>query len=244
MKKSKIKFQYKRYGERAILIQGPSKVDEILLESLLFYKKSIEKFYDKVIIEVIVSYNSLLIYYVSTIENIYNEILTLKSLFFEDVSDLGLKKRLWKIPVCYSVNLAPELQSFSSKKSLNIDEVISLHTTPLYTVYFIGFLPGFLYLGGLNDRLVTPRKSVPSLKLEKGSVAIGGNQTGIYPCDSPGGWHVIGKTPVQFFNVKIDDCCFANPGDKIKFISIKEKEYNDIRLSNNSVFYIPEYDIL
>ncbi|WP_299222290.1 5-oxoprolinase subunit PxpB [uncultured Aquimarina sp.] len=244
MKNLETQFQYKPFNENAILIQGPSIIDEILLESLLFYKKSIEKFYDKLIVEVILSYNSLLIYYESTIEDVYGEILTLKSLFYNDAKVLTRKKRLWKIPVCYSNALAPELPSFAAKKSMNIDEVISLHTIPLYIVYFIGFLPGFLYLGGLDDKLVTPRKSTPSLKLEKGSVAIGGNQTGIYPCDSPGGWHVIGKTPIDFFDLNAEEPCFALSGDKVQFISIKENEYNDISNLLKIGDYILESDIL
>ncbi|AXT53618.1 5-oxoprolinase subunit PxpB [Aquimarina sp. BL5] len=244
MKKSNTKFQYKRYSEHAILIQGPSKIDETLLENLLFYKKSIEKFYGKLIIEVILSYNSLLIYYASTIENVYDEVLTLKSLFSDEFENQASKKRLWKVPVCYSNSLAPELSSFAVNKSMEIDEVISLHTTPLYTVYFIGFLPGFLYLGGLDEKLFAPRKSTPSQKLEHGSVAIGGNQTGIYPCDSPGGWHVIGKTPVRFFDINADNCCFASPGDKIQFISITEEQYNDIGLLVNTSNSIPESKIL
>ncbi|WP_299314584.1 5-oxoprolinase subunit PxpB [uncultured Aquimarina sp.] len=244
MKKSEIKFQYKRYGEHAILIQGPSKIDEILLETLLFYKKSIEKFYDKLIVEVILSYNSLLIYYASTIEDVYSEVLTLKSLFFDHFDNQVLKKRLWKIPVCYSVSLAPELSSFAANKSMNIDEVISLHTTPLYTVYFVGFLPGFLYLGGLDEKLITPRKSTPSLKLEKGSVAIGGNQTGVYPCDSPGGWHVVGRTPINFFDLNEGKPCFASSGDKVQFISIKESEYNDLSKLVETGNYLFESHVL
>ncbi|WP_378176229.1 5-oxoprolinase subunit PxpB [Aquimarina sp. SS2-1] len=244
MRNLETQFTYKQYSEHAILIQGPSKIDEILLESLLFYKKSIEKFYDKLIVEVILSYNSLLISYETTIENVYDEILTLKSLLSEDFEKQILKKRLWKIPVCYTSSLAPELPSFAASKLMDIDEVIALHSAPLYTVYFIGFLPGFLYLGGLDQRLTTPRKATPSMKLEKGSVAIGGNQTGIYPSDSPGGWHVIGKTPVDFFDVSASECCFAAPGDKIQFISIKEKEYNDIRSLVNSGFFTLENDVL
>lgn len=230
MKKSEAIFNYKRYGERAILIEGPAKIDEILLESLLFYKKSIENFYDKLIVEVILSYNSLLIYYNYTIEDVYSEVLTLKSLFSDLPSFLTTKKRLWKVPVCYSTALVPELEKFATNKSMDIDEVIALHTTPMYTVYFIGFLPGFLYLGGLDEKLTTPRKRVPSLKLEKGSVAIGGSQTGVYPVDSPGGWHVIGRTPIDFFDVNREEPCFASPTDRIQFMSITEKEYNDISL--------------
>jgi len=244
MKKSDIVFEYKRYNERAILIEGPAKIDEILLESLLFYKKSIENFYDKLIVEVILSYNSLLIYYISTIEDVYSEVLILKSLFSDPPDFLTTKKRLWKVPVCYSTALVPELEKFAASKSMNIDEVVQLHTTPVYTVFFIGFLPGFLYLGGLDAKLNTPRKVTPSLKLEKGSVAIGGNQTGVYPVDSPGGWCVIGKTPISFFDVNSKECCFASPGDSMQFISITEKKYNDISLLISEGVYMPEHDMI
>ncbi len=244
MKYLETQFIYKQYGEHAILIQGPSKIDENLLESLLFYKKSIEKFYDELIIEVILSYNSILVNYASTIENVYREILTLKSLFSKADNNFDLEKRLWEIPVCYTISLAPELRSFAEAKSMNIEEVISLHTAPLYTVYFIGFLPGFLYLGGLDSKLSMPRKSTPSKKLTKGSVAIGGNQTGIYPCVSPGGWHVIGRTPLNFFDVNSSKCCFVSPGDKIRFVSISENEYNDISLLISTSNYVCKSEFL
>ncbi|MBQ4805294.1 5-oxoprolinase subunit PxpB [Aquimarina sp. MMG015] len=244
MKKSDIKFQYKRYNENAILVQGPQEVDEILLELLIFYKKSIEKFYDKLIVEVILSYNSLLIYYVSSIEDVYSEILTLKSLFLSGFKNMSLKKRLWQVPVYYAPALAPELPFYAENKSMSIDEVIALHTTPLYTVYFIGFLPGFLYLGGLDKKLSTPRKSIPSSKLEKGSVAVGGDQTGVYPCDSPGGWHVIGRTPLSFFDIDSKECCFVRPGDKIQFISISENNYNDISSLILNKNYTPKFKLL
>ncbi|MBW1297375.1 5-oxoprolinase subunit PxpB [Aquimarina litoralis] len=243
MKNYDIKFEYKQYSEKAILIQTYAKVDENLLNLLIFYKKSIEEFYGKVIIEVILTYNSLLILYVSTIENIYDRFFELKSLYSDDFLKESQKKRLWTIPVCYDKNVCPEIISFADRKSMSVDEIISLHTTPLYTIHFIGFLPGFLYLSGLDEKLITPRKSNPSRLVQQGSVAIGGNQTGIYPSDSPGGWHVIGSTPVSFFDVNSDPCCFAKPGDQLKFISINEKVYVDISLniSKDNFQLIPEY---
>ncbi|GAA0727991.1 5-oxoprolinase subunit PxpB [Aquimarina litoralis] len=243
MKNSDVKFDYKQYSENSILIQTDAKVDENLLNLLIFHKKSIEEFYGKVIVEVILSYNSLLILYVSTIENVYDRFFELKSLVSEEGLKMRVKKRLWNIPVCYDENVCPEIVSFADQKSMSVDDIISLHTTPLYTIHFIGFLPGFLYLSGLDKKLITPRKSNPSRFVEKGSVAIGGNQTGIYPSNSPGGWHVIGKTPLSFFDVNSDPCCFATPGDRLKFISVTANEYNDIGLSisNQNYQLIPEY---
>ena len=105
-----------------------------------------------------------------------------------------------------------------------------MHTAPLYRVFFIGFLPGFMYLGGLDKRLHFPRKATPSLDVKKGAVAIGGEQTGIYPMDSPGGWHVIGHSPLNFFNINEQNPCYFNSGDYIKFIDISIDYYNDISL--------------
>lgn len=242
--KMQYELKYKMYAENAILIEWPSEIDEFMLNDLLNYKNKVEKFYVKEIVEIILSYNSLLIYYMSTIKDVYGEVLALKKLYVDGFDGVELKNRLWKIPVCYSEVLAPDLESFKMAKSLSLDEVIGLHTTPLYTVFFLGFLPGFMYLGGLSSQLYLDRKKTPSLYVEKGSVAIGGNQTGIYPQDSPGGWHVIGKTPLSFFDVNAKDMCFISPGDKIQFISISEKKYNDIRLLIENNLYIPESKML
>lgn len=224
----KFELQYRQYNEKSILIEWPSKISEETLKNQLCYKKSIEKYFSKLIVEVILSYNSMLIYYVSTIEDVYSEVLVLKSLY-DGSSSLGVsKKRLWKVPVCYSASLAPDLESFAEAKSLNVDQVIQLHTGNVYTVFFLGFLPGFCYLGGLDEKLFLDRKKSPSLTVEKGAVAIGGSQTGIYPQDSPGGWHVIGKSPLNFFDVKKENPVFVRCGDCIQFVSIEENVYNDI----------------
>ncbi len=226
----KYKLVYKQYSENAILIEWPSIIDDDILQNLISFKKTIENNSLKQIVEVVSAYNSLLIIYKSTIENVYNEFLRLKTLYRSDKQIMGKQNRLWKIPVCYSPALAPDLEFFCKVKSLTIEKLVTLHTTPVYTVYFLGFLPGFLYLGGMDSKLDLARKNTPSSYVKKGSVAIGGNQTGIYPIDSPGGWHVIGSCPLEFFTPQVDPPCFISSGDKIKYISITEKEYNDISL--------------
>lgn len=124
-----------------------------------------------------------------------------------------------EIPVHY----LPQHEDFlftAQHHSIGADRLIELHTDPLYDVHFIGFLPGFVYLGGLDDRLCTPRKSVPSRKLEAGSVAIGGRQTGIYPQASPGGWRVIGKTSTQLFDPSKSPPMSIKAGDFIRFVPV------------------------
>jgi inhibitor of KinA len=144
-----------------------------------------------------------------------------------NIKVLSLSEKLWKIPVCYNQQLGKDLNTLSRSKSISIEEVIDLHTSPTYRIHFFGFLPGFMYLNGLDPALHFPRKGIPDRKIASGSVAIGGAQTGIYPNESPGGWHVIGKTPTIFFDQNENLPVFAKPGEQIKFFPISlEKFYH------------------
>ena len=221
---------YKPYGNQAILVEWPAKIDENILKDIIIFKNKIKKNNIKVIVDIINTYNSLTIIYNSTIENIYDEILTLKSIKEQNKVAISEQNYLWNIPVCYDGHFGIDLQEISEIKKLTIDELIHLHSSAIYTVYFIGFLPGFLYLGGMDKRLHFPRKGSPRLNVSKGSVGIGGSQTGIYPSQSAGGWNIIGNSPISFFNVTSDSPCFATAGDKIKFSSIDFHEYQHIEL--------------
>ncbi len=132
---------------------------------------------------------------------------------------------LIRVPICYDPEVATDLDTFCSKKNISIARFIELHTKPTYRIEMLGFLPGFLYLSGLDPLLAQPRKSTPDYKIPAGSVAIGGNQAGIYPIESPGGWHIIGRTPLKFFDSERSPPTLANPMDKIKFYAISYQEY-------------------
>ena len=125
----------------------------------------------------------------------------------------------------YDPELAPDLEDFLKAKNLNLSQLIKAHTTREYPLYFYGFQPGFMYLGGLNPDLHHPRKSVPAQSVPAGSVAIGGAQTGIYPNTAPGGWHVIGRCPLILFDPLEPEPCLAKPGDLIKFVPINNDEF-------------------
>ena len=234
---SNFQLTYKPFGERSLLIEWPNKINENILNDVLGYKSAIEKYYIKQNIYIKSAYNSILITYDYTIENIYNEISVLKELYFDMKMPLNKNFKVWHIPVCYDLNFGIDLEEISKKNKLSIDQIISLHSNQLYTVFFIGFLPGFLYLGGLNKQLYVPRKSSPRQKIEKGSVAIGNQQTGVYPIDSPGGWNIIGNSPITFFNPNLKTPCFSNPGDKIRFIPIDLNEHIKICNSINQGKY-------
>jgi len=232
------KLTYKQFGECSILVEWPSKIDKKILKDVIFYKDKLENFLIEEIIEIKSAYNSILISYNFTIRNIYNEILALKRIYSSKINSFSNPATLWKIPVCYDDKFALDLEEISLEKRISKQDIIALHSDAIYTVFFIGFLPGFLYLGGLKSALYFPRKATPRLLIEKGAVAIGGNQTGVYPSQSPGGWNVIGNSPINFFDVSnpdspdsyrdMDKPCFANPGDKIQFYPITKKRHSDI----------------
>lgn len=211
------------------MIEWPKLIEESILRDIVSFKKHLQKEYIEQKVYVKSAYNSLLISYDTIIEDVYNSISFLKELYQKKKTTSEWLYSHWKIPVCYDDKFALDLEDVAQQNNLLKEEVIKRHSQNLYTVYFIGFLPGFLYLGGLDNQLATPRKSNPRLHIEKGAVAIGGSQTGIYPNVSPGGWNVIGNSPISFFDATSQPPCFTSPGDKIEFISISKSEYDDIK---------------
>ncbi|WP_422104855.1 5-oxoprolinase subunit PxpB [Winogradskyella sp.] len=222
------KLRYSQYNERSILIEWPAIIDENILESILNFKKRVSKNGVKQIVDVIHTYNSILIIYDLTIENINDRFLELKALLNHQSEAIAMTSNHWEIPVCYDDEFGTDLEAFSIEKKMPKAEIIERHTKDSYTVFFIGFLPGFLYLGGLDTKLHLDRKKTPNLDVKKGAVGIGGQQTGIYPQDSPGGWHIIGQTPVELFNAAYDSPCPIQAGDTLKFVPIKKQTYFDI----------------
>ena len=220
---------YKPYGNNAILIEWNPIISEEILNDVLQFKYKIEHQKEFKYCDLIVGYNSLTIQLHQPFTDFDAEKNTLKSIYSSSIKVAQNEHFIWEIPVCYDVEFGIDIQEVASKKGLTIDEVIDLHSEKTYTVFFIGFLPGFLYLGGLNEQLFIDRKPNPRLKVSQGAVAIGGQQTGVYPVDSPGGWNIIGKTPIPFFNVNARKSCFAKSGDYIKFKPISLEEYIEIK---------------
>lgn len=139
------------------------------------------------------------------------------------------ESRTIKIPVCYEGEYSLDISIVAKHNSLTIEQVIGFHTQPEYLVYFLGFSPGFPYLGEMPTEIATPRLASPRLKVPEGSVAIGGDQTGIYPISSPGGWNIIGRTPLKLFSLDNEEPTLLRMGDKIKFIPITKKEFHKLK---------------
>lgn len=139
----------------------------------------------------------------------------------------GAVSRHHQVPVCYDPEFGIDLANVSVEKGLSIQEIIHWHCTPVYRIYMIGFLPGFPYMGEVPDLLTTARKAKP-VPVVAGSVAIAGKQTGIYPLASPGGWHVLGRTPVKLFDPHAANPVPFKPGDEVSFYPVSRKEFENI----------------
>jgi inhibitor of KinA len=134
-----------------------------------------------------------------------------------------------EIPVCYGGELGPDLDEVAERAGMTPEDVIRLHSAPLYHVYMLGFMPGFAYLGGLDRRIATPRRETPRKRILAGSVGIGGEQTGVYPLESPGGWNIIGRTPLVLFRATRESPCTLEAGDRVRFVPVSVREFEHLR---------------
>ena len=133
--------------------------------------------------------------------------------------------RVVEIPVCYGAELGPDLEDVARQHDLTPQQVIDLHVGAEYLVYMVGFMPGFAYMGGLPERLATPRRSTPRTAVPAGTVGIGGSQTGVYPLESPGGWNLIGRTPLEIFDIHREQATLLATGDHARFVPISRREF-------------------
>nr|WP_295866649.1 5-oxoprolinase subunit PxpB [uncultured Chitinophaga sp.] len=134
-----------------------------------------------------------------------------------------------RIPVCYDPSLGPDITAMAASRKVSIADIIAWHSETVYTVYLTGFLPGFPYMGKVCAALETPRRQQPRLQVPAGSVGIAGAQTGIYPLASPGGWNIIGQTPLRMFDAANADPCYCHPGDRVQFVPVTLEVFRQIQ---------------
>jgi len=224
---SKFSISIRPFGVHAILVEWPNKVDEAILHDILKFTNYLEiNCLDVTKWEIVPAYNSVTLVLRKEPIDFDRLIKRIRQWYGECDDSRPKQKYLWKLPVCYDLDFGIDLEKVCEKLSLDIPELIKQHTENIYTVYSIGFLPGFMYLGGLPKSLEIPRRETPRLKVQKGAVGLAGKQTGIYPQESPGGWNIIGNCSVPMFNAKDENPCFVNVGDKVQFYSIERAEYD------------------
>ena len=225
-------------GDQAVTIEWGDKIDSDINEQVMALFAYLKGLLLPGVKDIIPAYHSLTIVYdmLKLKKNVpYNTVYEmicaqLKNAVSFYKEPLLTNARLVSIPVCYDLSFAPDLKTLAAKHSISIEEVIKLHTGKTYRVYMIGFLPGFAYLGTVDEKIITPRKSQPRTLVPAGSVGIAGEQTGIYPFDSPGGWQLIGRTPISLFSTTNDNPCYLQPGDNIGFYAISVSEFEKIKM--------------
>lgn len=239
MKSSSI--HIKPFGVHAVLIEWPNEVNEVILNKILQFESVLQSKYLKgPDWEYVPAYNSLLVVnkevtleYVSFSKQLQD--------WYQNMGDMiPYKRYLWRLPVSYENEFGIDLEEISKQLNIETKEIIALHTSHVYTVYGIGFLPGFMYLGGLPTVLETARKVTPRMIVKKGAVGIAGKQTGIYPQESPGGWNIIGNCPVPIFDAAKQEPCFVSVGDQIQFYEVSRAKYDLHKIEVEVGIYQPE----
>lgn len=217
--------EYIPSGDSVFLVRFGNEISEEINRKLRAYFLVLEKENIPGIIECIPSYADLMVLY-DPVKIGYKELLPLLKGVAENCDNIEIPKaRTIEIPVWYAGEFGVNLEAVSSHTGLSEKEIIKYHTQNKYLVYMLGFTPGFCYLGGMNSKIAAPRKEIPSQKILAGSVGIAGEQTGIYPIDSPGGWQIIGRTPLRLFDPNRKPEFLIKAGDYLKFYPISEKEY-------------------
>lgn len=215
-------------GDRGLLVEFGVAIDPEINQKVRQIFLSIEKTPIEGVTEVIPTYRSILIF--------YDPFTTDPKIIEQEI--LGREGKLdeWKIPppetteipVAYGEDFGPDLEFVAQHNNLTPEEVIEVHSSGTYLIYMLGFTPGFPFLGGLSEKLFTPRLENPRQLVPAGSVGIANNQTGIYPIDSPGGWRLIGKTPVKLYEPKRSPPILLKAGNYLRFRSISKKEFQEI----------------
>jgi inhibitor of KinA len=219
-------------GDRALTIDFGNRID------LAIHEEVMARYHDwttnpiQGALELVPAYSSITVYYqvpapviISTGQTVFEWMKTnIENRMKQGIGHYRKEKQLHRIPVCYDPVLVPELIQHARTCGISPEELIALHTAKIYTVYMLGFLPGFPYMGEVNEKIALPRKASP-VQVPAGAVGIAGKQTGIYPLHSQGGWCLIGQTPIQLFNANLETPVFLKAGDQVAFYPISLPEY-------------------
>ena len=223
-------------GDSALVIEFGNEISVDINKKIRNMMDDIKKENIEGIVELVPTYCSLLINY-DVLKIDYNTLVEkLKTFLNNDLETAeGEEVTLIEIPTLYNDEVGPDLSYVAEHNKLSKEEVIKIHTGTDYLVYMLGFMPGFTYLGGMSEKIATPRLESPRLQIYPGSVGIAGKQTGMYPSMSPGGWRIIGRTPLKLYNPDSDTPVYISSGDYVRYVSISEEEYNDIlkKVENN-----------
>lgn len=214
-------------GDSSVCVEFGNEISPDINRKIRAFKIAVEKSGIPGIVETVPTYRSLLVHYKP-------EVIGYKAITEKFKSLMGTLDNIEippptviEIPVLYGGEMGPDVENVASHNGKTVEEVIKIHTSQEYLIYMIGFIAGFPYLGGMSKEIATPRLKEPRVKIDGGSVGIAGEQTGIYPLDSPGGWQLIGRTPLKLYDAEREKPVLLEAGQYIKFRSISQKEFDE-----------------
>ena len=229
-----MKYELHPMGDRAILIEFGKEINERNYEWVRKTSALLENEAPEWLVEMVPSYTTLTLFYSPEYffrtfqeQGLPHQMIVheLRRLFVNPLLENESKQRIVEIPVCYGGEFGPDLGYVAEKNQMTEEKVIEIHSHGDYLVYMLGFAPGFPYMGGMSKEIAAPRRSSPRKNIPPGTIGIAGEQTGIYPISTPGGWQLIGRTPLQLFNPNQTPPTLLQAGDRIKFKSIDYEEF-------------------
>lgn len=231
-------FRILKAADSALVVEFGSTIDRKISDRVLALAEALEHAKLPGVTEVVATFRSLNVNY-DSLATTGAELEQTITAFVNEPTHASRLRRLWDIPVCYDPRFAPDIDDVASSIGLTATEVAALHAGTQYHVYMIGFVPGYPYMGDLPAKLQLPRRSDPRTRVPPGSLAIATSMTAIYPYESPGGWHLIGTSPVRFFDAASEKGALLGPGDAVKFRPVTPDEFARIRLAMERNDYVP-----
>lgn len=219
-------YSFSPLGDQAIVIEIGTEINEQTGKQVRQISTLLENNSPEWMIEFIPAFTTITVFY-DPCRALYKKAETELAELLEQISeDRPAKSRTIEIPVCYGGKFGPDLEYVAEHNGLNPREVIDIHTAGVYSVHMIGFAPGFPFIGGMSEKIAAPRRESPRLRIPERTVGIAGKQTGVYPIETPGGWQLIGRTPIRLFRPENDIPSLLRAGDKIIFREITDSEYH------------------
>ena len=236
-----LSYQILPLGDAALTIDFGNLIDESINKKIIALFHKLQHNPIRGMVEAVPAYSSLTIYYdlislykkVPDGKTVYEWMKDQTENFLKEKTEIEIKEETSVIiPVCYDKEFASDIDHIAGQKNISPEEIVQIHTSGSYRVYMLGFLPGFAYMGEVNDIISIPRKPTPQ-NVIAGSVGIAGKQTGVYPLNSPGGWQIIGRTPVKMFDKEKKEPTLVKAGDIVRFTSIRKDEFENIKNWNS-----------
>jgi inhibitor of KinA len=231
-----MKVRFLPAGDRALVVEFGEHIDRALSDRVLRLDGSLRAVGLAGVVETVPTFRSLMVHY-DPLATSRGDLERAITSLLDHEPGLSRVATLWRVPVCYDGEHAPDLGDVARLTGLTPDEVVLLHSGTLYHLYMLGFLPGFPYMGDLPARLALPRRADPRVRVPAGSIAIATTLTAIYPYGSPGGWHLIGTTPIRLFDCKLASPALFAPGDTVQFEPIDETAFASIKRAVESGSY-------